>query len=137
MLGINSNEEMKKFVQNHILIKKYSYHQINIFVKLFISQYGKFNTKLRFFENGKDITDICIDELAKCRRIHIKVQNIKKEEFPLYEYFYFTKCLNEEYNNEKLSHMDEYKYPVLRYYFKLSSTKEDNNALDNLNLIMY
>ena len=68
MLEINSNEEMKKFVQRYIGVEKYSFHQINIFVKLFISQYGKFKAKLRFFENGKDTTEKCIMEFANCTK---------------------------------------------------------------------
>jgi len=64
MLGINSNEKMKEFVQKYFGVEIYSYHQINIFVKLFISQYGKFKTKLRILENGKDTTEKCIMEFA-------------------------------------------------------------------------
>ncbi len=40
----------------------------------------------------------------------------KKEDFPFYEYFYYTDYLNEEYINEKFSHMDDSKYPVIKQY---------------------
>ena len=67
MLGIKSNEEMEKFVKKHIGVERYSYHQINIFIKLFVSQYSKFKTRLRFVsEDGKDVTEKCIEEFAKC-----------------------------------------------------------------------
>ena len=63
-----------------------------------------------------------------------KSSEYKKEEFPFYEYFYYTNYLNEEYINEQLSHTDDYKYPVLKYYLKFKNNKKDNNAMDNLNL---
>ena len=76
MLEIDSNEKIKEFIKEYIGIKgKYSYHQINIFIKLFISQYSKFDTKLYFYEkkiddNGNEVridtTKQCIQEFAKC-----------------------------------------------------------------------
>jgi len=66
MLGYNSNKSIQNFVKEYIGITKYSYHQINIFVNLFISQYNKFKSKLIFLEKGKDVTKICIKEFAKC-----------------------------------------------------------------------
>ena len=67
MLLINSNEAIKGFVKEHIGIQgKYSYHQINIFIKLFISQYNKFESKLKFLHGETDVTQTCIEEFAKC-----------------------------------------------------------------------
>ena len=66
MLGINTNQSIRKFIQKNIGINKYSFHQINIFIKLFISQYNKFDTKLAFFEKGKNVTEKCIKDFAKC-----------------------------------------------------------------------
>ena len=66
MLGIKSNEEMKNIVKKYIGVERYSYHQINLFIKLFISQYSKFESKLRSLQNDQDITQKCIEEFAKC-----------------------------------------------------------------------
>ena len=69
MLDIDTNEKIKEFVEKHIGIKKpqpYSFHQINIFIKLFISQYNKFKSKLIFLHGKKDVTEECISEFAKC-----------------------------------------------------------------------
>ena len=66
MLGIKSNEEMQNFVKKYIGVERYSYHQINIFIKLFISQYSKFESKLRSLQNDQDVTQKCIEEFAKC-----------------------------------------------------------------------
>ena len=64
ILGIKSNEEIQEFVKKYIGIPKYSYHQINIFIKIFMSQLGKFKTKIHIFENGKDVTDKVIEEFT-------------------------------------------------------------------------
>ena len=69
MLGIDSNEKIKEFVEKYIGITRpqpYSFHQINIFIKLFISQYNQFESKLRFLRGKKDVTEECISEFAKC-----------------------------------------------------------------------
>ena len=61
----------------------------------------------------------------------------KKEDFPFYEYFYYTDYLSEDYIKEKLSHMDENKYPVLKIYLDSKNTQKDDNnnlSMDNLNL---
>jgi len=68
MLGINSNEGIKEFVEKYfkkIGIEKYTYHQINIFIKLFISQYSKFKGKLIFKNNNVDVTEQCIEDFSK------------------------------------------------------------------------
>ena len=66
MLEINSNDKIEGFVKKHINCKIYSYHQINIFIQLFISKYNKFKSKLTFLNEGKDVTEKCIEEFAKC-----------------------------------------------------------------------
>ena len=72
MLDIKTkNQGIQEFVKKYIgggdTNSRYSYHQINIFVKLFISQYSKFKTKLKFVdEKDADVTEKCIEEFAKC-----------------------------------------------------------------------
>ena len=61
--GYESNEDIEKFVKKYIGISKYSFHQINIFIKLFISQYSQFKSKLKFLEGGKDMTGKFINSL--------------------------------------------------------------------------
>jgi len=50
---------------------KFSYHQINIFIKLFMNQYKIDNKKLKFLEDGEDVTDKCIKNFAKCTKYFI------------------------------------------------------------------
>ena len=68
MLEKKSNKEIQEFVKKYIGVQKYSYHQINIFIKLFISQYSKFNTKLEFWSGDKDVTEECIQDFANCTK---------------------------------------------------------------------
>ena len=76
MVELNSNQSIKdhfikKYMDN---TKKYSFHQITMFINLFISQYNKFKSKLHFIDvseecNEKDVTEECIRdfvEWAKC-----------------------------------------------------------------------
>ena len=65
MLGYDSNEKIEKFIKENIGIKNYSYYQIIIFIELFISQLGKFGTKLKFISNSKDVTEEFIQQFAK------------------------------------------------------------------------
>ena len=72
MLGLSTNEEIFEWVKKHfkenIRMERYSYHQINMFINLFISQYNNFGgKKLSFKElnSKKDITEECIDSFAK------------------------------------------------------------------------
>jgi len=71
MLEINTNDGIQKFVSKYfekIDIKKYSFHQINMFIKLFISQYSKFKGKLTFWSDKKDVTEKCIEDFSKSTR---------------------------------------------------------------------
>jgi len=83
MIELNSNEEIEeKFIKKYMdSSKKYSYHQIIAFIKLFISQYSKFKTKIYFSsikrdKNGKviekkDITEDCISDFAQSTKYFI------------------------------------------------------------------
>ena len=73
MLEIKSNEGIQEFVHKYINIPKYSFHQINIFIKLFISQYIKFNSKIKFLNNGKNVTNESIQQFAECTQYFTNV----------------------------------------------------------------
>ena len=47
-LGIDSNDKLQKFIKRNICIEKFSYYQINIFIKLFISQFCQISYKVTF-----------------------------------------------------------------------------------------
>ena len=61
----DTKKKIENFMKEKIGIEKYSFHQVQIFIKLFISQYSKFNCKLKFIDdNDKDVTEECIQ--SKC-----------------------------------------------------------------------
>ena len=55
LLGLDSNESIEKeFLEKYLGdLKNYSYHQIIIFIKLFISQFNKFKSKLYFIKKKR------------------------------------------------------------------------------------
>ena len=79
MVELKTNESIeekflkKKYMDN---IKKYSYHQIIICIKLFISQYNKCNSKLKFMEKYKGEKEDEKDVTEKIIQVSLKVQNI-------------------------------------------------------------
>ena len=66
MIGKETNEEIEKFIEKHIGIKEYSYHQVKTFINLFINQFSIFDTKLKFTNSqDDDITNKCIKDFAE------------------------------------------------------------------------
>jgi len=58
IIGKETNEEIEEFIKNNIGIKEYSYHQIQMFIKLFLCQFNNIEGKIKFIDsNGKDLTD--------------------------------------------------------------------------------
>ena len=52
-----SNDDIKKFAEENfkkIGVTKYNYHQINIYIKLFISQFNTFKSKIKFIRVEKE-----------------------------------------------------------------------------------
>ena len=74
MINFNSNDEkefndeIEKFIKPYIGIEKYSYHQLIIFIKLFISQYSKFEKGITITEKNQDVTETYIREFAECTK---------------------------------------------------------------------
>ena len=58
LCGYKTNEEIEIFIKNNLGIKEYSYYQVHIFIKLFISQFYLLEKKIKFVDaNGYDITN--------------------------------------------------------------------------------
>ena len=65
-LDINSNKNLQEFVLEHIGLERYSYYQIDIFIKFYIFQFAKFQKKIKFLKDGIiDITKETIDNTVK------------------------------------------------------------------------
>ena len=59
--------EPEEFILSNIGEKKISYHQINIFINLFMNQYMSDNKKIKFVnELEEDVTEQCIKDFAEC-----------------------------------------------------------------------
>ena len=87
MLGYNSNAEIQEFVKEYIGIDKYSFTQINIFIKIFISQFNKSGIKFSFTSKGENLVS----------------KDFIKQFTPCTKYFTdggFAKLLTNEYNNK-------------------------------------
>jgi len=66
MIGKDTNEQIEEFIKKHIGIKEYSYHQIQTFIKLFLSQFNMFDGKVKISDSqNNDITSRCIRYFAK------------------------------------------------------------------------
>ena len=82
------NKDIENFVKENIG-EEYSYHQVQTFIKLFISQYKKFPGKKIIItdSNERDITKKCIDDFTKATKyftnsgfskLLMKIKDIKK-----------------------------------------------------------
>ena len=95
--------------------------------------------KFKKEENKNDIEDNKDDE-DKTSSINLLKEKYASDyydkiEFPFYKYFYYTDYLNEKYIHEKLSHLDEGEYPLLKLYLEnnISDSHEDSKySSDNL-----
>ena len=68
LLEFNSNDKIEQFIKENIGFNKYSYHQVQIFIKLFLYQYNKFKSKLIFYSEGNEgneVTEECIKEFGE------------------------------------------------------------------------
>ena len=72
ILNTKDNSKFLEFINNNIGIEKYSYHQLNIFINIFIGQYGNYNktgeSKMTFYEGDKAITKDLIENFGKCTK---------------------------------------------------------------------
>ena len=84
---INSNQQIELFIKKYIGFEKYSYDQIQIFIKLITSQFTRFKSKLlNYIEDNKE-------------------EGFYIGEFSKYEIYYvmkgYTKYLIEKFNNSE------------------------------------
>ena len=111
MVGLNTNELIEeKFLKKYMVnLEKYSYHQIIIFIKLFISQYNKFKNKLKFIieyknekneiERTEDVTEKCIEDFAQSTQYFINCS--------------FQKIIMEKINEDELKKENKDCYDLL------------------------
>ena len=114
MLDSDSNDKIYNYIISKMDLDKFSYHQSNIFVNLFIGQYNKFQgKKLKFLNNDYNITEECINLFAKgtkyftnggFARLLLSEKNIGKDEND------YIELLSGVYENDL---KNDYKMPLI------------------------
>jgi len=148
---VKENEKIKDFVKKFIGIEKYSFHQINIFIKLFTSQFSKFQSKFTFNQIDKDgkeedITKKRITEFAKCTRYFTNggfAELLTNESENYKEYTNFIDKLSAAYKddlskinfNTPLIFLNYEKRKVHPLYIPGKDSKEYKNSKDYLKRI--
>ena len=91
---MNDNKEIYKWLKKTIKLERYSYHQIHIFINLFICQYNIFKGQKISFKDKKykDVTGKCIDSF--------------REDTKFFTYGGFSRLLLEK-KNKKETKIDE------------------------------
>lgn len=137
MLNLNSDKEIKDNINQFFKISEHSYHQLSIFINLFIDQYSKTNDKKKFMYGNDDVTDNVIECFKNCTKYFTsgsyanlltnkdlleKLKNGKEEEY--------IKKLEEAYDNDLEN--QTFEYPLIfrnpkeegqSYYYILSISK--------------
>ena len=138
MLNLNSNKEIEDNINQFFTISEHSYHQLSIFINLFIGQYSKTNDKRQFMYGKVDVTDKVIECFKNCTKYFTsgsyanlltnkdlleKLKNGKEEEY--------IKKLEEAYDNDLEN--QTFDYPLIfrnpkeegqSYYYILSISKK-------------
>ena len=72
LIGKETNEEIEEFIKNNLGVKEYSYHQVQIFIKIFISQFRMLENVIKIIDSDKnDDTEKCIQYLAESSKYFI------------------------------------------------------------------
>ena len=65
LLEYDSNDKIEEFIKKYFDIDKYSYHELIIFIKCFISYFNKFKTKLIIYSGDNISSEKCIEEFIE------------------------------------------------------------------------
>ena len=126
ILGIDNNYQLYKWIIYQISLPQFSYHQINIFIKLFLKKFNIFQgKKLRFIENEFDITDSVIRTCTKS--LIYFIHNI------------YSKILLDDYNQknniiDEISQLYFYDEDKFNFKYKLIFINENKGTFYNLDL---
>ena len=72
LIGKETNEEIEEFIKNNLGIEQYSYHQVQIFIKIFTSQFTMIEKVIKIIGSDKnDETEKCIQYLAQSSKYFI------------------------------------------------------------------
>ena len=134
---LGENREIEENIKTNMDIKKYSFHHILTFIKLFISQHSEMG-KIEFKDSyGNDITKTCIEnfvettkyftnggfsQLLKKKKNNNKKNNNKNDEFDLYLKAYNSDLKNDEFKTVFYLNSETKKYD----FIDLGDTTQEN-----------
>ena len=130
MKNIDSNTGIKKFVDKYMKyfgIKRYSFHQINIFIKLFLSQCKGFKSGMNFVSSeGEKITNDIIEHYAKCTKYFINggFSKLLTEESTIYNKD-VKDILSEAYDND----LGDIKFDEPLIFININKDKNKNKEV--------
>lgn len=144
ILNTKDNSKFLEFINNNIGIEKYSYHQLNIFINIFIGQYGNYNktgeSKMTFYEGDKAITKDLIENFGKCTKYFTsgafanllvdkdkmnKINGKNKEYLKLLGQIYENDLYDYDLNNNNLDKEDlSDKFKFLLYFLKYNKEQK-------------
>jgi len=103
MTGNYENDKIQEYIKANIGLKYYSYHQIEIFIKLFISQYSKLKGNINSLDsNQKEKIKKCFNETSKLftnggfSELLIQKKSKSNKRFDLYYKAYDNDLKNKE-----------------------------------------
>ena len=72
LIGKETNEEIEEFIKNNLGVKEYSFHQVQIFIKIFISQFTMLEKELKIIDSDKNNeTEKCLQYIAQSSKYFI------------------------------------------------------------------
>lgn len=143
---LGENREIEENIKTNMDIKKYSFHHILTFIKLFISQHSEMG-KIEFKDSyGNDITKTCIEnfvettkyftnggfsQLLMTKKNNNKKNNNKNDEFDLYLKAYNSDLKNDEFKTVFYLNSETKKYD----FIDLGDTTQENEKKKKEKLI--
>ena len=132
MIDTTDNNKIAEFINKYITIENHSYHQLNIFIDLFIGQYSKTNNKRIFYEGEEIATEKVIENFAKCTEyftsggysnILVNKNNIINGENKII-FSLLSETYNKDLTNQKYEYPLIFRVPEKYIYYNLYLSKE-------------
>ena len=141
-INIDSTEQFMHFIFTEVfsLLNNENYidnydNLINLEDKL----EKKIQNLIKDYEENDSNNDLIEDEditsYINLLKERFNADKYKKEEFPLYNFFYYTDYLDERYISEKINYMVTSKYPVLKMYLEYKNNNKPDKYKDIINNI--
>ena len=122
-LGYDSLDKIEQFIKDKIGMKNYSYYQVQIFLKILISQLSNFKGNIKFIEGGKDVTEKTIMEIVNSTKYFVSNS---------FSRILLQKNANENNFIELCSKIYDYDLENIRYDLPLVSIQKGKYSFDKI-----